>query len=369
MSSLAHLFVEDSSERATSAPVAASPEESQRVEELFDKPRIAQVEASAPLVDDTAALQALVGGRGRAVSMGGGPVSGPTRVRREGNHVDALNVVVAVLAVLALIVASIVAGVVIASSSPETDALRTLSQTEAVLANDTQAVNAEIGRVDQARADGIAHAQQLTLPLEQLAGMSDNAALSAAETARGEYLTALEELVVPPTVEPYVLPPVDEESLSSIGAAIDEVATRSTEVSAIADEVADLRTQVFALDRSLAAAMATFAATVPTSAAVIVAENPDAEDSFRQTVTETADAVAASALATPASIATLPAYSTAVTALRADQERAEIAIAEQLAWEEEQRRLEELRRQQSVPQPDPVTDPPVDPPVDPDAEG
>jgi hypothetical protein len=276
------------------------------------------------------------------MAMGGGPVAAPTRIRRAGNTVDVLNVVTAVIAVLALVLATVVAWIVIASASPETDALRTLSQSEAVLANETQAVNAAIGRVDQSRADGIALGQQFQLPLTQLQGMSDDAALAAAETARAAYLAALEGLAVPATVTAYASPPVDEESLPSIGAAIDGVSTRSTEVSGVADSIADLRTQLFTLDRTFAAAMATFAATLPASAQIIVEENPYADETFAEAVTQTADAVATSALATAESIATLSAYSTAVTALREDQERAEIEIAEQLAREEDER-----RRQQS----------------------
>ena len=40
------------------------------------------------------------------MAMGGGPVSDPTRIRRVGNTVDVLNVMTAVLAVLALVAAS-----------------------------------------------------------------------------------------------------------------------------------------------------------------------------------------------------------------------------------------------------------------------
>lgn len=371
MSSLAHLFAGGSSGRSGATTPVASVEQSERLEELFAKPRKPVAAAPAP-VDDTPALQALVGGRGRATTMAAGPVAGPTSVRRAGNQVDVLSLVMAVLAVIALAIASVIAWVVISSASPEGDALRTLTQSEAVLANETQAVNASISRVEEARAASIVHAQQLALPLEQLTGMSDEAALAAAETARSAYLSALEGLTVPPAVGEFTAPAVDEESLPSIGAAIDEVTTRSSEVSAIATQVDDLREELVALDRTFATAMATFAATVPASATAIVEENSDADESFREAVIQTADAVAASALATPTSVATLPAYSTAVTDLRDDQLRAEIAIAEQLAREEEER-----RRQEQAPPPedpgtgtdpatgtDPVPDPPVDPPED-----
>ncbi|WP_163616997.1 hypothetical protein [Microbacterium sp. B35-30] len=383
MSSLSRLFPEGTSAQAA-VPAVTGPEESERVERLFSKSRTPDVAASVPL-DDTPALQALVGARGRAMAMGSGPVAGPTRIRRAGNTVDVLNVVTALLAVLALVLASVTAWIVIASASPETDALRTLSQSEAVLANETQAVNAAIGRVDQSRADGIAVAQQFQLPLAQLVGMSDDAALASAEKGRADYLAALEALVVPAPVGEFALPPVDEESLTSIGAAIDGVSTRSTEVSEVAESVDDLRSQLFTLGRTFAAAMAAFAATVPASAQTIIDENPDADESFREAVTQTADAVATSALATPESVTLLPAYSTAVTALRDDQLRAEEEIAERLAREEEERRRQE--QQQSgggetdpttptdptaptdptdpIEPTDPGTDPPVEPPADP----
>ena len=156
------------------------------------------------------------------MTMAAGPVAGPTSVRRAGNQVDVLSIVMAALAVIALVISSVIAWVVVSSSSPEGDALRTLTQSQAVLTNDTQAVNASISRLDEARAASIAYAQQLQLPLEQLAGMSDDAALATAESARAAYLSALEILLVPPAVDAFTPPAIDEESLPSIGAAIPE---------------------------------------------------------------------------------------------------------------------------------------------------
>ena len=299
------------------------------------------------------------------MAMGGGTVSGPTSVRRAGNQVDVLNAVTSVLAVVALVMVTVVAWVAISSSSPENDALRTLSQSEAVLANETQAVNAAIGRLDTARADGIAHAEEFAASLAEAAGAADDAALAVADKARTDYLAALGALAMPAAIEVYSAPAVGEQSLASIGAAIDAVAIRTGEVAATAETVSDLRTQVQTLGRTFVAAMAAFAATIPPAAAAIVDASPDAEESFREAVLASADAVAATALAAPDSAATLTAYAAAVAALRDDQERAERAIAEERAAREEAER----QRQQSTGGGSGTTDPttPTDPtvPIDP----
>lgn len=323
MSSLHSLFPEGVTHQASGAAAKATMRatESERLESLFSKPRTAERAASTP-PEDTRALQSLVGGRARTPTVGGGGGAAPTRIRRVGSRVDVFNVVSAILAVCALVAATIVAVVVYSSRSPEAEAMRTLSQSEAVLANDTQGVNTAIARVAQSRTDGAAYAQQLELPLAQLAGMTDAAALADAEKARTDYLAAVQAVTVPePLVAPAV-PQVDPKSLASIGAAIDAVTVQSGKAAAMSDQVDKQRAQLLSLDRTMKAAMATFATTVPLSAATIVKANAGAKKSLRDAVTATADAVALSGLADTAAIATLPAYSTSVLAVRGDRSAA-----------------------------------------------
>ncbi|MFE4727226.1 hypothetical protein [Microbacterium sp. NPDC056736] len=249
-----------------------------------------------------------------------------------------LNLTTAVLAVISLVVAAVVTWAALASSSPERDALRTLSHNEAVLANEIRAVNSAIDRVNATRSEGIAYAQQFEGPLVGATQATDEVARAAAENARVDFAAALEAMVVPAGIEPPAATAVDEESLASIGSAIDAIAVHSGEVEALSESVADLEAEIAAHRRTFATAMATFAATLPRSAEVIANENPNALDDFREVVIATADAVAASGLRTPESAGTLTAYAAAVEALRDDQARAERAIAEQRAREEEERR-------------------------------
>jgi hypothetical protein len=364
MSSLAHLF--PSAPPSAAADDAVVREAEERLETLIGAPRAAA--STVTTVDDTPALQRLVGARARAAGMAvGGAVTGPTRVRRAGNRRDVLSIVSVSLALVAVVVAGVVAWNAITTSTPEKDALRTLSQTEAVLASEIQAVEASIERANAARANGIAQAQQFAAPLEQVAGATDEAAQAAAEKARAGYLAALETVNVPSGVEAYEPANVDPESLESIGAAIDAATVASDGVDETASQLAAVTEELAELDRDFRAAMAAFAATVPGAALAVVEENPAAEQSFRDAVTATADAVAASELVDASAAATLSDYAIAVEALRADQVRGEIAIAEQLAREEEERRLAEEQESGTTDPEEPV-DPPAEP-VDPGTEG
>lgn len=284
----------------------------------------------------------------------------PRRVRRAGYRPDWLSIIVALIAVAAVLVTIAVAWVAISTATPEADALRTLSQTEAVLANDIQAVGTGVERLGAAKDASLARAAAFEPALAELedADGVDGKALTAAEQARADYAAAVGAIVIPEPLAAYVRPPVDDESLVSIGEAIDAVTARTGEVVAAAASVAEVQEQLTTLDESFAASMATFAATFPGQAETVTADNPDAGQPFRDDVVDAAGAIAAGALQTPESAAALPAYATAVAALIDDQARAEEAIRQEQLRQE---RLREEERQRQTPEPSP---PPTEPPAD-----
>ena len=359
MSTLAELFESDSARSSRPAPAVSS----ESLAALFPSQPAARPATAQPPADDVRALQAVVGGRGPALP-GGGPIAVPKRIRRAGDRRDWLSIIVAVVAVVAMVVTAVVAWVAVSSATPEADALRTLSQTEAVLSNDIQSVGAGIERLSAARDASLAHAAALEPALAGLedADGVDEKALGTAQQAQADYAAALAAIAVPEPLPAYVRPPVDEESLASIGAAIDGVTARSGEVADAAGVVADLESQLGAVDATFAAAMATFAATFPPQAKTIVDDSPDAEQSFRDAVTDAAEAVSAGALATPESAATLTAYTEAVEELTADQARAEEAIRQEELRQQRLREEQERREASPSPSPSPTTEP--EPPAD-----
>ncbi|MDT0185093.1 hypothetical protein Q9S36_33420 [Microbacterium sp. ARD31] len=277
---------------------------------------------------------------------------------------DVLNVVTAVMAVVAVVAAIVVAWVVTASASPEADALETLARSEAVLANEARAVSAAIDRTEEDRGEALVLVDRLQQPLAALEGMSDLEALASLESARSNYEAALGALRIPEKPEAYTPPTVDEQSLASIGTAIDDVTSRTTALTNLADEVRDRSGEMRSLGRGFSEAMAAFADTLPAFAETIIEENPDAEESRRDAVRTAAAAVAAVDLTAPRSPGVLTAYAESVTALREDQTRAEIEIAQRLAWEEELRRQQEQQFGGGQPAPGAPVDPtePTDPP-------
>lgn len=327
-----------------SAPAATVSAKTDDLDRLFDgQPRAMHSALVAPpLVDDTAALQQLVDAA-RAVappvaaSRGLDDTAAPRRGRRGRSTRDGFAIGLAVVAVVAVIGTAVLAVRTFTSSSPTADALRTLSQSEAVLVNEIRSVDTSIARFDAALADGVAVAEGLAEPLAGLSGISDEGARTTAETARTSYLAALAALQRPIPPAPYEPAVVDAtSSLEQFAEAIDGVGARSTDVAAAAAAAAAVTAELAALDTEFDTALRAFAATVPVTAGEIVAANPDAEESFRSGVTDSAASVAAAPV--DGLGASLTAYAQAVAALQADQARALDVIAELV----EQQRLRNL---------------------------
>ncbi|WP_091230744.1 hypothetical protein [Microbacterium sp. 3J1] len=316
---------------------------------------------------DTTRLVALVDAAERDASpvLSGAP-GAPTKGRRRIRRIDWINVSAAVLALVVVVGTIGFAGVRAASASPATVASEALAADRAALASAERGMNAALERLNTLIADGKA---QATAARTAIAGLDetvvDSAARSAAVAAADAYLASLDGVVLPPLPEPYAAASVDEESLSAVAAALDEVRERSAEVDDAVVEIRNLRTSVEQSSTGYLQALSAFASTFPARAAVEVDVNSSAEQEFRDAVTTAAASLAGAPLNEAGGQQALIAYQDAVLALREDEERALIEAEERAAIENDRgNRGESDGDSGTTP---PATETPVDPttPTDP----
>lgn len=217
----------------------------------------------------------------------------------------------------------------------EAEALIPAAQSElAAATDDYAALGAE--RTDAAAA--------ITPVLARLAGMSDDAARAAVQAA----LDALgaETDATPATMSAAYTPSeLDSTDLEALGAAVDEAdAYRKTVTSAserVRAEAAALEDRIGAVQ----AAILALAATLPSWADRIAAENPLPAVELRDAVLTAAAAAAAAATADDraASLSAMDSYASAVAALRDEQVR---MTAEQSLLREREQRAPQAPRSQ-----------------------
>lgn len=282
---------------------------------------------------DVDALRAIVGPSVPvSTAIVPGPAARPTRRSRAGRDRVALTAVA--MAVAAAVVAALVVGTVLLTKPPTADALRVLDSSEAVLVDRTEALNARVATVSTGRAARVARAAELQVSLSALAGLVDEPARAAAESARQAYAVAIERLDVPAPLPRYHRGAIDETSPEAIAAAVDETQVRAIELDRFEEKVARAEEALRTLGIDLRAKLAALVTSVPGTAAAIAAQNPDADPAFRDAVARAAEAVASTDPVTKAGLDTWTAYIVAVVALRTDQQRALDVLAAQQAEEE-----------------------------------
>ena len=281
---------------------------------------------------DTTRLVALVDAAERTGTTAAfSPSAASAKGRRRVRRVDWISVSAAVVAAVVVGGTAVFAGVQAAASSPAAVASQALDEDRAALASAEQGMNAALERLsaDVATAETAATATRAAIVgLDETA--VDPGARSTLVTAVDAHLTSLADVSLPATPEPYVATEVDEESLSAVAAALDEVRERSAEIDETVTEVRRLDAVVVENDAAYLEALRTFAATFTARAATEVEENPAADQEFRDAVTTAAAAVAAAPLNDASGQQALIAYQDAVFALRDDDLRVRL--------EEEQRR-------------------------------
>lgn|GEM_PF-1503305 len=307
-------------------------------------------------------------------------IPAPSSTRRPVRRIDWLSVLTGAAAVVAVAVASTFTAVQIANASPTGDAA-------ALLQSDAESLlSAELGlaasrlRVEGQVQTGLSTAQafQGTLatlaPAEDEDPFFDTATVDAGSAAAAQYIATLQAIVVPEELPEWATPKADEQSLSSVAAAIDEVSTRAALVDEQTSELRSVRQNVENAAVGFTAGVDAFRAGVGTSALRELEDAPDARQELRDAVTLAATTAGAADLTTEAGVATLVAYRDAVRALRAGQtvaaeeaEREREANANRNSSDRTQTQTPTGPGTETTPPTDP-TAPPVDPGTDPGTE-
>lgn len=312
---------------------------------MFDgAPRVTS--APTDFADEVQALNALIGSRRVAEPELRG-VKKPGRLRRSRSGRDWLSIGAAALAVVSVVSASTLVGISVASASPASDALNTLTANEAVLANSIERVNSSISALEQSRQTAKSDAEALAAPLASLAQIAEIPAVATAETARQALLAEIDGVKMPDQLAAYRRPAIDGDSLESVGTAIDLVDTRTREAQEASAQLDDLRTTLAKTVQPFEEAVAGVGRELPAVATTLVSENDLADETLRTNVTSLAARVAT--VESHTSPSAISDFVNAVAALKTGQRTAEIEEADrQAAAEAERRRQQELQRQQQL---------------------
>lgn len=319
--------------------------------------------------------------------LGTVPAASHPDSRRPRRRFDLLNVSLAALAVVALAAAGLIGGVQAATASPATDALRVLAADEKTIESATAGLESARERLIESVEEADAAAAALRPALESVRSAPDPADVPPGETeapadavtipiadpkaldtvlaALDSYRTDLSAFNVPGLPEPYERGAVDSDSLTEVGAAIDQAQLQLGEIDRVSAQIRVGRTSLDDRNAAFAAELATFAKTFPGLASAAVDDNGDADEDLRDAVVTAANALTKTDLQTAAGAASLTAYREAVVALVADQ-----VYADRLR-EERERELEEVERErqrqrQWQPSPTPEPTPDVTPQPDPE---
>lgn len=282
--------------------------------------------ASTP--DSRAALSALVGTGGKAAQDAGWQAPELAQVgkrplfggRRKTGAVNYLSVAAAVVAVLAIVGTASFAVVQRATANPADDAMVSLREREAELANDTKVLQTAADLYDASVTEAASLAQASESVFVALQGRVDGAALGAAETARGPLLQA-SATAMPVSIPEYQRASIDEKSLADVGKAIDGVRLARESLPTLITDARDARSQITAAVSAFKSQLTALGPAIKTEADKLVVENDSAAQTFRSAVTDAAARVTAAQQAGGDGLAEMPVYAAAVDALRAENQR------------------------------------------------
>lgn len=290
----------------------------------------------------------------------GGPAHAKLKKPRRYRRVDWVSAIAAGVAVVSVAVTAVFTGVQVASADPAADAVEILASDEASLAGAEKSLTTSTSNLQESITTALADAALIRAALAELAATeehaetADPADLHSAVQAVDSYTAALGQAVVPTPPPPYERGRVDEDSLASVGEAINRVQEASTALEDASDELRTARTAVDALGTTYTGQLATFAQTLTTYAAAENEAHPVAGQEFRDAVTAAATAVTATALNGASGAAVLTAFRDAVLALREEDRRVREV-------EEREREREQSQNNQQPVTPTPAPDPGTDP--------
>ncbi|MFF7682012.1 hypothetical protein ACFZA2_04550 [Microbacterium sp. NPDC007973] len=313
---------EDLSDLTGGSPRASSDDSPSALKALVGGSR----PASTP--DSRAALSALVGAGGKSAEDAGWQAPELAQVgkrplfggRRKAGAVNYLSVAAAVVAVLAIVGTASFAVVQRATANPADDAMVSLREREAELANDTKVLQTAADLYDASVTEAASLAQASESVFVALQGRVDGATLGAAETARGTLLQA-SATATPVSIPEYQRASIDEKSLADVGKAIDGVRLARESLPTLITDARDARTQITAAVSAFKSQLTALGSTIKTEADKLVVENDSAAQTFRSAVTDAAARVTAAQQAGGDGLAEMPVYAAAVDALRAENQR------------------------------------------------
>ena len=190
--------------------------------------------------------------------------------------------------------------------------------------NPVPAMEAAYAEYDTAAAAARAAADSAAPALAAVAGMSDQAALDAANAAAGAIIPLLDSTTLPERPAVYTAPEAASfDDLQAAESATADARGYSADVTAVTEEVKAATAAVTQHVTALTEAQRALGATLPATAEAIAADNDLAWQEFRDGVIAAAAAVGSAQSAGASGDAELLAYAAAVTALREDQLRAE----------------------------------------------
>ena len=261
-----------------------------------------------------------------------GPASSRTGVRRVlfGSRArTAVSVIASVVLVAAIVGGAGYAAQSIAAQNRLVAAQTALEAAEAAIEGPATTLDTAFADYEASKVAARAMADETTPSLAAVAGMTDQSALDAANAALAELVAALDADGPPAAPAPYEPAAVTSDPDEVAGAAqsardyADEVKARIRDVQAVT-------TGVKGKTAALTVALNALGASLPATAALIAGQYPLAEQSFRDAVVAAAVAVGAAQGAGGSGDAELLVYAAAVTALRADQERAVAEAADKV---------------------------------------
>ncbi|MDF2916644.1 MAG: outer rane receptor protein mostly Fe transport [Microbacterium sp.] len=240
--------------------------------------------------------------------------------RRKAGAVNYLSVAAATLAVVALVVTTSFAFIQRATANPADDAMISLREREAELANETKVLQTAADLFDSSVEEAASLADASAPVLAGLSGRVDGSVLGSVESARGA-LAAAAASAVTISVPAYQRAQIDEKDLADVGKAIDNVRLSRDELPALITDAREARSTIVSAISGYRAQLRSLGTAIESEASKLVAENDSAGSSFQTAVTDTAARVVTAQRAGGDGLAEMPAYAAAVDALRAENAR------------------------------------------------
>jgi hypothetical protein len=269
-------------------------------------------------------------------------------------------VAVSIVLLIGVVVASVVIAQTISANNVAARelaaAVADLEAAEETATQPQSVLDAAVKKYDETVEMARATADSAGPPLAAIAGMAAQPLLDASNATLAALVAQLDASTLDDMPEPYERGDVDVTDIEEVRAATTIAEDHADLVTTATREVTTAQAALQEKLDALRAAQVVLGGSLPETAVVIVGENPDALQSFRDAVIAASVAVPAAQNAGGSGDAELLAYAAAVTALRGDQAR---AIAEGLVYTPPS--TETNPAPNPAPAPDPVPPPAPEP--------